>query len=143
MNDITKALRCRAKEDARPSVTPMYLTSGFEAGSPYFYSRKSNPNIAELEAAVATLEGAAHGLAVTTGMTAIALVLDLLEPGETLCVGRDIYGCWLLVQVVRTDQRQAAAAAARGRPHSRRRRHSGRNADGVLRNADQSVSEDR
>jgi cystathionine gamma-lyase/cystathionine gamma-lyase/homocysteine desulfhydrase len=93
MNDITKALRCRVKEDARPSVTPMYLTSGFEAGSPYFYTRNSNPNIAELEAVVATLEGAAHGVAVTTGMTAISLVLELLEPGDTLCVGRDIYGC--------------------------------------------------
>jgi cystathionine beta-lyase/cystathionine gamma-synthase len=93
MKDITKALRCRVKDDARPSVTPMYLTSGFEAGSPYFYTRNSNPNIAELEAVVSTLEGAAHGLAVTTGMTAIALALDLLAPGETLCVGRDIYGC--------------------------------------------------
>lgn len=93
MNDITKALRHRVGEDARPSVTPMYLTSGFEAGSPYFYTRKSNPNVVELEQAVATLEHAAHGLAVTTGMTAISLALDLLEPGDTLCVGRDIYGC--------------------------------------------------
>jgi cystathionine beta-lyase/cystathionine gamma-synthase len=93
MHDITKALRHRVPADARPSVTPLYLTSGFESGSPYFYTRKANPNVVELEEAVATLEGAAHGLAVTTGMTAIAIVLDLLAPGEALCVGRDIYGC--------------------------------------------------
>jgi cystathionine gamma-lyase/cystathionine gamma-lyase/homocysteine desulfhydrase len=93
MNDITTALRHRVSGDARPSVTPLYLTSGFEAGSPYFYTRQSNPNIVEFEEAVAILEGARHGLAVTTGMTAIALALDLLSPGDTLCVGRDIYGC--------------------------------------------------
>lgn len=94
MNRTTEALHCRADErEARPAVTPLYLTSGFEAGSPYFYTRKDNPNVSELEQAMAALEGARHALAVSTGMAAISIVLDLLEPGDTLCVGRDVYGC--------------------------------------------------
>src|SRR5262245_33926099 len=94
MKRTTRALHCRADaRDARPAVTPVYLTSGFEAGSPYFYTRKDNPNVAELEQAVGALEGTRFALAVSTGMAAIATVLDLLEPGQTFCVGRDVYGC--------------------------------------------------
>jgi cystathionine gamma-lyase/cystathionine gamma-lyase/homocysteine desulfhydrase len=94
MDPTTKALRARADtRDARPAVTPLFLTSGFEAGSPYFYTRKSNPNVVELEQAVAALEGARFGLAVATGMAAISMVLELLEPGDAFAVGRDVYGC--------------------------------------------------
>jgi cystathionine gamma-lyase / homocysteine desulfhydrase len=94
LDRITEALHCRADDsDARPAVTPLYLTSGFEAGSPYFYTRKDNPNIAELEQAVAALENARFAVAVSTGMAALSIVLDLLEPGDTFCVGRDMYGC--------------------------------------------------
>ena len=45
------------------------LTSAFEAGSPYFYSRKDNPNVAEFEAALKTLADCRHAIAVATGMT--------------------------------------------------------------------------
>ena len=94
MDRTTEALHTRADDrDARPAVTPVYLTSGFEAGSPYFYSRKDNPNVSELEQATAALEGARFGLAVSTGMAALSVVLDRLEPGDTFCVGRDMYGC--------------------------------------------------
>ena len=141
MKDVTKALRHRVKDDPRPSVTPMYLTSGFESGSTHFYTRKSNPNSAELEQAVAALEGAAHGLAVTTGMTAISIALDMLEPGETLCIGTRHLR--VLVQAVPAHQREAPAHAARPRPHGGRTGLPRVDADGVPRNADQSVSEDR
>jgi len=94
MKAITRALHSRADDaEALPSVTPLYQCSAFEAGSPYFYTRKNNPNVAELEMVVASLEGARHAVAMTCGMAAISAVLQLLAPGETLVVNKDIYGC--------------------------------------------------
>src|SRR5438876_55686 len=76
---MTQVLHVRADtEGARPAVTPIYQCSGFEAGSPYFYSRKNNPNVAEVEEALRVLEGARHCLAVTTGMTAISRHTDVM-----------------------------------------------------------------
>src|SRR5688572_7099732 len=91
---VTRALHERGDAArGRSVVTPLYQCSAFHADSPYFYTRKNNPNIAELEAVLRLLEGAEHALAVTTGMTAISLVLDLLVPGDLLVVNTDIYGC--------------------------------------------------
>lgn len=78
---------------ALPTVTPVYQTSAFEAGSPYFYTRKDNPNVAELEGALARLEGAPHAIATTCGMSALALALSLLPRGARLVVHRLVYGC--------------------------------------------------
>jgi cystathionine gamma-lyase/cystathionine gamma-lyase/homocysteine desulfhydrase len=88
-------------QDALPSVTPLYQSSAFEAGSSYFYTRKSNPNVAELEAVVSGLEGARHGIAVATGMAAIRICLDQLRPGDTMVLNSLVYGCsFKLVQRV-------------------------------------------
>jgi cystathionine gamma-lyase / homocysteine desulfhydrase len=78
---------------AHPAVTPVYQTSAFEADSPYFYSRKNNPNVAELEKVLQTLENAKHAVAVTCGMSAIFMTLEILRPGDTLVVNPFIYGC--------------------------------------------------
>ena len=94
MEPITRSLHIRVDaNDARPSVTPLYQVSAFGAGSPFFYSRKSNPNIVEFEDAVRTLEGAAHGIAVATGMAAIRICLEQLRPGDCMVVNKLIYGC--------------------------------------------------
>ncbi|MEK6744130.1 MAG: PLP-dependent aspartate aminotransferase family protein [Nitrospirota bacterium] len=97
MDPITRLLHARIRSDdnAKSAVTPLYQCSGFSAGSPYFYTRNDNPNIAEVEDAIRVLEGSQHCLAVTTGMTAISLVLNLLRPGDTFVVNKDIYGCSL------------------------------------------------
>jgi cystathionine gamma-lyase/cystathionine gamma-lyase/homocysteine desulfhydrase len=79
--------------ETRPVTTPIYQNSAFSADSPYFYTRKSNPNCVELEGALALLEGANHVISVTTGMTALALTLQLLHPGDHLVVNKLIYGC--------------------------------------------------
>lgn len=79
--------------DAKPAVTPIYQNSAFEAGSPYFYSRKNNPNCEELEQIVSSIEGAKHTLSVSCGMSAIALALSLLKPGDQMVINRLIYGC--------------------------------------------------
>jgi cystathionine gamma-lyase/cystathionine gamma-lyase/homocysteine desulfhydrase len=94
MKPISRSLHTTIDiEGAMPSVTPIFQVSGFEAGSPYFYSRKNNPNVAELEQAAATLESAPHAVAFPTGMSALAAVLDLLRPGDRLLVNRLVYGC--------------------------------------------------
>jgi cystathionine beta-lyase/cystathionine gamma-synthase len=90
----TEALHYRIDNaETRPVATPIYQNSAFTADSPYFYTRKNNPNSAELEGALALLEGAPHVISTTTGMSAIALVLQLLKPGSHLLINSAIYGC--------------------------------------------------
>lgn len=94
MKAITQALHARVNDiGAHPSVTPIYQCSAFEADSPFFYSRKNNPNVAELEDVVRILEGAAFALAVTCGMTAIYATMEFLRPGDTIVINKHIYGC--------------------------------------------------
>jgi len=91
---VTRALHTRVKlEGAAPSVTPLFQNSAFEASSPYFYTRKNNPNAEEFEKVVCTLEGAQHGISVTTGMTAISLVINLVPSGGSILISKYIYGC--------------------------------------------------
>lgn len=93
-SSITKMLSYKKSIDgADPSVTPIFQNSAFESSSPYFYTRKDNPNSSEFEEAVRMLEDAKHALAVTTGMTAIAMVLNEMKHGQHLVINKDIYGC--------------------------------------------------
>jgi len=79
--------------ETRPVVTPLYQNSAFTADSPYFYTRKNNPNCEELERVVARVEEAPHAITVTTGMAAVSLVSRLLSPGDHLVVNSLVYGC--------------------------------------------------
>jgi len=86
---------------------PLHLTSTFafesaEAGGEMFagerpghiYSRISNPTLDLLEKRIAVLEGAEAGLALSSGMGAIAATLwTLLAPGDEVIVDRTLYGC--------------------------------------------------
>lgn len=93
---ITRALRYRVNVDAAaPAVTPLYQNSAFEADSEYFYTRKDNPNVREFERTVAILEGANHGLAVSTGMTAISMIAGLIDGDRNVVVQKHTYGCTL------------------------------------------------
>lgn len=94
MKPSTEALHVRIDNSStEPAVTPIYQCSAFTADSPYFYSRKNNPNVAELERVLCVLEEAKHATAVACGMAAIYMVLDLLRPGDRLVVNQDVYGC--------------------------------------------------
>ncbi|HEX8558591.1 MAG TPA: PLP-dependent aspartate aminotransferase family protein [Pyrinomonadaceae bacterium] len=94
MNSITRSLHTRSEAGgARPSVTPLYQNSAFDAGSTYFYTRKNNPNVEEFEDVVRHLEGARHGVAVATGMAAIRTCLEQLRPGDTMVINGLVYGC--------------------------------------------------
>lgn len=80
-------------DGARPSVTPLFQSSAFDKGSPYFYTRKDNPNVAEFEECVALLEGATEGVAFATGMAAIKAALELAPAGCTVLLHGLVYGC--------------------------------------------------
>jgi len=78
-------------------MTPIYQTSTYaqeKVGETkgYEYSRTGNPTRAALEANLAALEGAAHGLTFASGMSATDTVLRALLPGDHVLVGGDVYG---------------------------------------------------
>lgn len=56
------------------------------------YARSGNPTRAALETCIASLEGAAHGLAFASGLAAEDCVLRLLSPGDHLVMPDDAYG---------------------------------------------------
>jgi len=58
----------------------------------FTYSRGSNPTRRELEDTLASLEGAGDCVATATGMAAIALVLELFNPGDHVICTCDLYG---------------------------------------------------
>ena len=78
-------------------MTPIYQTSTFVQSAPgehkgYDYSRSGNPTRAALEALFAAIEGGRYGLAFASGLAAIDTVLRLLNPGDHVVVGNDVYG---------------------------------------------------
>ncbi len=88
-------------------VPAIQLAATFEqdaVGSPrsgYEYARTGNPTRDVLERAVAELEGGAHGIAFASGMAATQNLLYLLDPGQRILLGDDVYGgTWRLAQKV-------------------------------------------
>ena len=79
-------------------MTPIYQTSTYVQKSPgvivgeYDYSRAANPTRAALEANLADLEGANHGLCFASGVAATSAVLHLLSSGDKVLLGDDVYG---------------------------------------------------
>jgi len=56
------------------------------------YARSGNPTRAALESCLASLEGAAHGLAFASGMAAEDTLLHCLSPGDHVIIPDDAYG---------------------------------------------------
>lgn len=108
MNDrSTRALRTKPTIDGtKPTASPIFQTAAFHSGSAFFYSRKDNPNVHEFEDAMAAWEGARHALAVTTGMSALSLLMGLLRPGDVLVCHRLMYGCSLRLFQQQTEERR-------------------------------------
>jgi cystathionine gamma-synthase len=85
-------------EPAYGAVTvPIYQTSTFAQESVgthkgYEYSRTDNPTRTALQEVLASLEGARHGLAFSSGMGATATLFYLLRPGDHVVIPDDVYG---------------------------------------------------
>jgi len=79
-------------------MTPIYQTSTYLQSSPgvikgnYDYSRSANPTRTALEANLASLESAEHGLCFSSGCAALSAVLHLFKQGDHIIVGDDVYG---------------------------------------------------
>ena len=56
------------------------------------YARSGNPTRAALETCLASLEGAAHGLAFASGLAAEDAILRTLQPGDHVVIPDDAYG---------------------------------------------------
>ena len=81
-------------------MTPIYYTSTYAQAGPgehkgYEYSRTHNRTRFALEANVAALEGGKHGLCFASGCATTATVLHLLDSGDHVVAGDDLYGCLL------------------------------------------------
>jgi cystathionine gamma-lyase len=78
-------------------MTPIYASSTYVQQSPgvhkgYDYSRSGNPTRAALEACIADLENGAQGFAFASGLAAEATILELLDSGDHVIAGDDLYG---------------------------------------------------
>uniref|UniRef100_A0A1D1XVW2 Cystathionine beta-lyase, chloroplastic n=1 Tax=Anthurium amnicola TaxID=1678845 RepID=A0A1D1XVW2_9ARAE len=77
--------------------TPLYQTATFKQPSatengPYDYTRSGNPTRDVLERLLAKLEKADRAFCFTSGMAALAAVTYLVENGQDIVAGDDIYG---------------------------------------------------
>ena len=85
--------------------TSTFAQEGLGGHRGYEYARTANPTRTALETCLASLEGAAHGLAFASGMAAVDSVLRQLSPGDHIVVNADGYGGThrLLTRVHRAD----------------------------------------
>lgn len=76
---------------------PIFQTSTYVQASPgvhkgYEYSRTHNPTRIRLEECLASLENAKHCVVTATGMSATHLITQLLNRGDKVLCGDDVYG---------------------------------------------------
>jgi cystathionine beta-lyase/cystathionine gamma-synthase len=78
-------------------TTPIYQTSTYVQDAVgehkgYDYSRVANPTRTALQEAVASLEGADHGIAFASGLGATTTLMHLVDPGQRVVLIADVYG---------------------------------------------------
>jgi cystathionine gamma-synthase len=95
----TRAVHAGQPPDATTGavVTPISLSTTFAQDGVgghrgFEYARSGNPTRAALEACVASLESATHGLAFASGLAAEDDVLRLVPPDGRVVLGNDAYG---------------------------------------------------
>lgn len=72
--------------------TATYAHPGVGESTGYDYSRLQNPTREHLEKLITGLENGIDGLALSSGMAAIALLMEIFKPGDHLIVDSDLYG---------------------------------------------------
>jgi cystathionine gamma-synthase len=95
----TRAIHVGQEPDSATGAvtTPIYQTStyvqdavGVHKG--YDYARVANPTRTALQECLASLEGAAHGHAYSSGLGAVTTLMHLLSPGDRVVSVNDVYG---------------------------------------------------
>jgi cystathionine beta-lyase/cystathionine gamma-synthase len=99
MDFETRAIHDGQEPDpATGSVTvPIYQTSTFAQEAVgvhkgYDYARVANPTRTALQTCLASLEGAAHGIAFSSGLGATTTIMHLVHPSERVVCVNDVYG---------------------------------------------------
>jgi cystathionine gamma-synthase len=95
----TRAVRAGIATDLHHGavVPPVHLSStfafeGFGKKRLYDYTRTGNPTREYLANALAELENGEGAVVTSTGMSAVALVLQLVRPGDLILAAHDCYG---------------------------------------------------
>ena len=95
----TRAVRASIESDTQHGavVPPLHLSSnfsfaGFGEKRQYDYTRSGNPTRDALADALSELEGGAGAVVTSSGMAALTLLTQLLEPGDTIIAPHDCYG---------------------------------------------------
>src|SRR5213592_4398724 len=99
MDFETRAIHEGQEPDpATGAVTvPIYQTSTYAQEAVgehkgYEYARVSNPTRTALQLCLASLEGAEHGVAFSSGLGAVTTIMHLLNPGDRVVAVADVYG---------------------------------------------------
>ena len=72
--------------------TATYAHPGVGKSTGFDYSRLQNPTREQLEKIVCQLEGGSDAFALSSGMAAISLLMEIFKPGDHLIVDSDLYG---------------------------------------------------
>ena len=99
MDFETRAIHDGQEPDpATGAITvPIYQTSTFAQEAVgehkgYDYARVANPTRTALQICLASLEGAEHGVAFSSGLGATTTLMHLLNPGDRIVAVADVYG---------------------------------------------------
>src|SRR5689334_6056283 len=99
MKQATKFVHAGTEPDPSTGaiMTPIFQTSTYVQEAPgknkgYEYARSQNPTRKVLEDALAISENAKFGLSFSSGVAATDAVLRLLQPGDEVIAGNDMYG---------------------------------------------------
>jgi len=134
LSPVTEAVQAGLTSDRHHGavVPPLHLSSNFTFDGlggkrEYDYTRSGNPTRDLLGDALARLEKGAGAVVTSSGMSAVAVVLNLLEPGDLVIAPQDCYGGtfrllsalaarghFLLEYIDPTDPAELAAALDRG-----------------------------
>ena len=97
MHDETKAIHVPGRRVGGAISSPIQLTTTFEHGPDggdlhgFEYIRDGNPNVDDLQARLAAIEGADGAVAFGSGMAAATAVLSRLSPGSRIVFHHDLY----------------------------------------------------
>lgn len=72
--------------------TATYTHKGLGESTGYDYSRLQNPTRAQVERIVAQLENGIDAFALSSGMAAISLFMEIFNPGDHIIIDSDLYG---------------------------------------------------
>ena len=88
----TQLIRTQHDDPYQSSSFPLYLSATFHGNGPYDYSRSGNPSRTHVETHLAKLQRAHSTYCVSSGMSALDVILRLLKSDDEVICGNDLYG---------------------------------------------------